>query len=204
MTHLLLLGPGGHVPTLPVLVAQVASAIPMEYAAPIALGVGVAAIISGAWKFRNWVRRQAHEVVGGALAGKPLEKRVSEINAAWVKSDDFKRELREAVAEAFTGRAEADAHFRRETLANQRQAITDAVEGLEKRLDVRFREVETKIDTRARETDARATELLVKVEFAVRDAKRYTAQVAGQYETLRKQIDEARLSAAAKTKERGA
>lgn len=150
------------------------------------------------------MRRQAHEVVGAAMGAKAFDKHVYEVLADALKSDEFKDAIGRVVAEAFTGREEADRHFRRETLENQREAITAAVDRLAERIETRVREVETKQESRARETDALTTKLLVQVEFAIRDAKNYMARVAGEYQAMRKLLEEPRAAGAAANKERGA
>jgi hypothetical protein len=177
--------------SLPIVLAQAVAAVPDGYAAPIALGVGIAAIISGAWKFRNWVRRQAHEVVGGEMSGKVFDRRVNEVLGNAIKSDDFKVAIGKVVAEAFTGREEADRAFRRETVEKQEKLITKALEDYSRGQDARFREL-----------DGRITQLIVNVELAVRDSKGFMARVSAEYRELKKTMDEPRLAAA--NKERGA
>jgi hypothetical protein len=172
---------------LPIIVAQAGTlSLPVEYAAPIGIIGGIVTILGVGWKAIEKVRSIARQ----EWQTKPFERRVTEIQTANMQTEAFRAVMKDIVAEAFTGREEADRYFRRETLEKQEKVVATAIAGISDKLDARFREMEGKIEARAQQTNDRTTELLVKVETAVRDAKGYTASVARQYDEIKKTLQQ--------------
>lgn len=115
-------------------------------------------------------------VIGGYVAFKKLQKADVKalFNGEWhKKKDEFKVEVREIVAEAFTGRAEADAHFRAEALNNYKTVLREA-------LDDHSKDERTYIDS----LRDRIVEYHVEAKTAIQDAKRIAVHVSNEYQRI--------------------